>query len=59
MARICHAVMFGLGLSIAAVGCGGPANEVNEDTRPPAEVQQELENYDKQMEESAKSATNS
>jgi hypothetical protein len=38
-------------LSISAVGCGGPENTVIEDTRSQAEIDQEMEDYDKQMEE--------
>jgi len=38
-------------LSIPAVGCGSPSNTVIEDTRSPADVQQEMDDYDKQMKE--------
>ena len=55
MSRLIYSVMFASSLSvlsISAVGCGGGSdNTVIEDTRSPAEVQQELEDYDKQMEE--------
>ena len=43
----------------AAVGCGDSGNAVVEDTRSPAEIEQQMKDYDKQMEQSTKSNTNS
>ena len=54
MSRLVSSVMLGLSvsvLSISAVGCGGtPENTVIEDTRSQAEIDQEMEDYEKQME---------
>ncbi len=53
MSRLVYSFMFAfslLVLSVSAVGCGGPKNTVIEDTRSPAEIQQEMEDYDKEME---------
>lgn len=43
----------------AVVGCGDSGNAVVEDTRSPAEIEQQMKDYDKQMEQSTKSNTNS
>ncbi len=62
MSRLCYSAMCAFSLcvlAVSAVGCGGSGNTVIEDTRPPSEVQQEIENYDAQMKESASSGTNS
>ncbi len=59
MSRLCYLAMFAFCLSISAVGCGSSGNQVIEDTRSPAEVDQQMQDYDKQMEETAKSTTNS
>ncbi|MCS7469571.1 hypothetical protein NZK35_23205 [Stieleria sp. ICT_E10.1] len=56
MSRLIHSVMFAFSLfvlSISAVGCGGPDNAVIEDTRSDAEIQQEMEDYEKEMEAAA------
>ncbi|MEM1070202.1 MAG: hypothetical protein AAGG48_23860 [Planctomycetota bacterium] len=57
MSRIASSFMvaFCVGfLSLAAVGCGGDGeNTVNEDTRTTAEIEQEEEDYEQQMEDSA------
>lgn len=55
MSRLVYSVMLAFSLSllsISAVGCGGGGGEntVIEETRTPAEIQQELDDYDQQME---------
>lgn len=54
MTRLVYSFMFAFTLSIlsfSAVGCGGSGeNTVIEDTRSEAEIQQEEEDYEKQME---------
>ncbi len=62
MSRLCYSAMFAFSLSVlsfSAVGCGDPGNEVIEDTRPAAEIQKELEDYDKEMESTTTTTTNS
>jgi hypothetical protein len=59
MSRLVHSVMIAFSVSVvflSTVGCGGSGNTVIEDTRPAAEVQQQLEDYDKQLEADAASA---
>lgn len=54
MSRLVYSVMFAFGLSVlsvASVGCGNSGNQVIEDTRPQAEIEQEMADYEKQMEE--------
>ncbi|KAA5542151.1 hypothetical protein FYK55_15185 [Roseiconus nitratireducens] len=51
MSRLVGSVMFAFSLfvlSISVVGCGSE-NEVIEDTRTDAEIQQEMEDYEEQM----------
>lgn len=58
MSRLVFSVMLAFSLSVlsfSAVGCGGPDNEVIEDTRSQAEIDQEMEDYDKQMDEESDS----
>jgi hypothetical protein len=43
----------------AVVGCGDSGNAVVEDTRSPTEIEQQMKDYDEQMEQSTKSNTNS
>ncbi|WP_182871338.1 hypothetical protein [Stieleria mannarensis] len=53
MSRLFYSFMFVFGLSVisfTAVGCG-ESNTVIEDTRSEEEIQQELDDYEKQMEE--------
>jgi hypothetical protein len=60
MSRLVYSVLlvFGLSvLSISAVGCGGGGNEVIEDTRSQAEIDQEEADYEKMMEESSDQVT--
>ncbi|PHQ32306.1 hypothetical protein [Rhodopirellula bahusiensis] len=59
MSRLFFSALFAFSVSVFTVGCGGGGNEVLEDTRSPAEVQQEQDDYEKQMEDTASSATNS
>ena len=59
MSRLFFSALFAFSVSVFTVGCGGSGNEVIEDTRSPAEVQQEQDDYEKQMEETMDSATNS
>lgn len=62
MSRFCYSAMFVFSLfvvSISSVGCADSGNEVIEDTRPAAEVEQELEDYDEQMSETKATTTNS
>lgn len=53
MSRLVSSVMFAFSLSVlsfSVVGCGGGTeNSVIEDTRSPAEIDQEMEDYEKQM----------
>ncbi|QDV47414.1 hypothetical protein Enr13x_73230 [Stieleria neptunia] len=54
MSRLVYSALFAFSLSVlsfSAVGCGGSGNEVIEDTRSEAEINQEMEDYEKQMEE--------
>ncbi|TWU06005.1 hypothetical protein [Stieleria varia] len=55
MTRLVYLSMFAFALCFSAVGCGSSGNTVIEDTRSPAEIQQELDDYDKQMEDAAAS----
>lgn len=57
MSRLCLSSMLILSLALTTVGCGGGGNTVVEDTRSPAEVEQQMKDYDKELEETAKSAT--
>jgi len=53
MSRLVYSVMFAFCLSVlsfSVVGCG-ETNEVIEDTRSQADIDQEEEDYEKQMEE--------
>lgn len=59
MSRLFYSTLFAFSVSVFAIGCGGSGNEVIEDTRSPAEVQQEQEDYEQQMEDTMDSATNS
>ena len=59
MSRVFFLAMFAFSLSVSAIGCGDGGNQVIEDTRSPAEVQQQMDDYDKEMEASASSNTNS
>lgn len=59
MSRQLYPALFAFILFSAAVGCGSSENAVVEDTRSPAEVEQQMKDYDKQMEQSTKSNTNS
>ncbi|MCC9641112.1 hypothetical protein LOC71_02420 [Rhodopirellula sp. JC740] len=59
MSRFCYSTMFALGLIFSTAGCGGGSNEVIEDTRTPAEIEQEQAEYEQQMEESMNTGTNS
>ena len=55
MSRLVYSALFAFSISVlsfSAVGCGGASNEVIEDTRSEADIQQEMEDYEKQMEES-------
>jgi hypothetical protein len=57
MSRLGYSVLFAFSLSVlslSAVGCGAD-NEVIEDTRPPADVDQEEADYEKMMEDTAAS----
>ena len=59
MSRLVYSVAFAFCsvLSISAVGCGGGGNEVIEDTRPLADIEQEEDDYEKMMEETADEVT--
>jgi hypothetical protein len=57
MSRFCYGFMCASILSLSAIGCGGSGNTVVEDTRSPEEIEQALKDYDKELEETAKSAT--
>jgi hypothetical protein len=54
MSRLVYSVMFAFSLSvlsISAVGCGGADNEVIEDTRTEADIDQEEADYEEMMED--------
>jgi hypothetical protein len=56
MSRLVYSVAFGFCLSvlsISSVGCGGADNEVIEETRTQAEIDQADEDYEAQMEADA------
>ncbi len=55
MSRLVYSVAFAFCsvLSISAVGCGGSGNEVLEETRTQAEIDQEEADYEAQMEADA------
>ena len=56
MSRKITSLFFALSLpflSVAFIGCGSEGNTVIVDDRSEAEVQQEMEDYDKQMEQDA------
>lgn len=58
MSRLIQSVMFVFTVSVLSfsfVGCGGSGNEVIEDTRSEAEINQEEEDYEAMMEETAES----
>lgn len=59
MSRLVNTVLFVFCvsvLSVSAVGCG-ESNEVIEDTRPVEEIEQETEDYEAMMEETADEVT--
>ncbi|MCD0459064.1 hypothetical protein [Roseiconus lacunae] len=49
MSRLTFPVLFALVVSISVIGCGSGDNEVIEDTRSQAEIDQELESYEEEM----------
>jgi hypothetical protein len=61
MSRLVFSAIFAFSISVlsfSAVGCGGSGeNEVIEDTRSEAEINQEEADYEKQMEEMSDDVT--
>jgi len=60
MSRLMFAFVFAFSVSVfsfSMVGCGPSGNTVNEDTRTTQEIDQEEEDYEKQMEEDADEVT--
>ena len=60
MSRLVFSALFAFSLatfSLTVTGCGTPKNEVIEDTRSQADIEQEEADYEAQMEESGDDVT--